>query len=112
MRILEISVKCLKCVPKAATGAGSQEDVLFISPGQRGVKMKDDNSYQGLKAVGLIMSAGATMAASVLFGYYAGSWLDKYFGTKPWLTIIMFVLGTAAGLKSLYDLAFPKKGGD
>jgi len=74
--------------------------------------MKDDDNYQGYRAVGLIMSAGMTMVASVAFGYFAGSWLDKYLGTKPWLTIIMFLLGTAAGLKSLYDLAFPKKGRD
>lgn len=74
--------------------------------------MKDNDKYQGYRGVGLIMSAGMTMAASVLFGYLAGNWLDKYFGTKPWLTLIMFLLGTAAGLKALYDLAFPKKGGD
>ena len=74
--------------------------------------MTDDNGYQGYKGLGLIMSAGFTMAASVLFGYFAGSWLDKYFGTKPWLTLIMFILGTAAGLKSLYNLAFPKNEGD
>lgn len=73
--------------------------------------MADDNKYQGYKSVAIFMSAGITMAASILFGYFAGSWLDDYFGTKPWLTVIMFVLGTAAGFKSLYDLAFPKKGG-
>ncbi len=73
--------------------------------------MKDQDKYQGYKALGLFLSAGMTMAASVLVGYYLGSWLDKYFGTKPWLTVIMFLLGTAAGLKSLYDLTFPKKGG-
>ncbi len=73
--------------------------------------MKGDKD-QGYRGVGLIMSAGVTMAASVLFGYLAGSWLDKHLGTSPWLTLIMFLLGTAAGLKSLYDLAFPKKGGD
>ncbi len=74
--------------------------------------MKDDNNYQGYKTLGLIMSAGMTMAASVLIGYLAGSWLDKFFGTTPWLTLIMFLLGTAAGLKSLYNLAFPKKKGE
>ncbi|MBU7007359.1 AtpZ/AtpI family protein [Phosphitispora fastidiosa] len=74
--------------------------------------MKEDEKNQSYKAVGIIMSAGMTMAVSVTIGYFAGSWLDKYFGTKPWLTLIMFILGTAAGLKSLYDLAFPKKGRD
>ena len=67
---------------------------------------------QGDRSVGLIMSAGATMAASVALGYFIGNWLDKHLGTKPWLTLIMFLLGTVAGLKSLYDLSFPKKGRD
>lgn len=74
--------------------------------------MKDDNRHQGYRTVGLILSASFTMAASVLIGYFSGSWLDKYFGTEPWLTLIMFLLGVAAGFKSLYDLAFPKKQGD
>lgn len=74
--------------------------------------MKDDNRNQGYRVVGLVMSASFTMAASVLVGYFSGSWLDKHFGTEPWLTLVMFLLGTAAGLKSLYDLAFPKKEGD
>ncbi|MFZ5641401.1 MAG: AtpZ/AtpI family protein [Bacillota bacterium] len=73
--------------------------------------MKNDDKYQGYRNLGMIMSAAFTMAASILFGYYVGSWLDGYFGTKPWLTFIMFLLGTAAGFKSLYDIAFPKKGG-
>jgi len=74
--------------------------------------MKNDNKYQGYRTLGLIMSASFTMATSIAVGYFVGAWLDKYFGTKPWLTLVMFLLGTAAGLKSLYDLAFPKKGGD
>lgn len=74
--------------------------------------MKEKQDNQGLKGVGQILSAGMTMAASVVAGYFGGNWLDGYFGTKPWLTIIMFLLGTAAGLKSLYDLTFPKKGED
>lgn len=74
--------------------------------------MEDKNQYQGYKAIGQIMSAGFTMVFSIVVGYFSGNWLDEYFGTKPWLTLLMFLLGTAAGLKSLYSLAFPKKEGD
>ena len=72
--------------------------------------MKKDNDNQTYKTVGLIMSASITMGASIFFGYLAGSWLDRQLGTEPWLTLLMFLLGTAAGLKSLYNLAFPKNG--
>ncbi|HWI55044.1 MAG TPA: AtpZ/AtpI family protein [Desulfobacteria bacterium] len=74
--------------------------------------MKNDNDYQGLRMVGQILSAGFTMVIAVAVGYFAGNWLDEYFGTKPWLTITLFILGTAAGLKSLYELSLPKKGKD
>lgn len=78
---------------------------------EEGVYMEKKDDNQGLKSIGIILSAGITMAASVLVGYFLGNWLDNRFGTKPWLTLLMFILGTAAGLKSLYDLTFPKKGG-
>ncbi len=71
--------------------------------------MKNGNEYQGLKLVGQILSAGFTMVTAVAIGYFAGNWLDNYFGTKPWLTITLFILGTAAGLKSLYELSLPKE---
>lgn len=71
--------------------------------------MQKGNDSQGLKMVGQILSAGFTMVTAVAVGYFAGNWLDNYFGTKPWLTIALFILGTAAGMKSLYDLSLPKK---
>lgn len=42
--------------------------------------MKNDNKYQGYKSLGMIMSAGFTMAGSVLFGYFAGSWQGTDYG--------------------------------
>lgn len=71
--------------------------------------MQNDNDSQGLKMVGQILSAGFTMVTAVAVGYFAGNWLDNYLGTKPWFTIVLFLLGTAAGLKSLYELSLPKK---
>ena len=35
---------------------------------------------------------------SVLIGYGAGWWLDQRFGTEPWLQIVGFLIGAAAGL--------------
>jgi len=46
----------------------------------------------------------ATNVAAVLaIGLFGGRWLDTYFGTKPWLLILGFILGTATAGKILWD---------
>lgn len=40
-------------------------------------------------------SFGFIMAASILVGYFLGSFLDKKLGTEPWLLIIFLFLGIA-----------------
>jgi ATP synthase protein I len=45
------------------------------------------------------------MGLSVAIGLAIGYYLDRYFQTKPWLTIIFLLLGVAAGFRSLSSLA-------
>lgn len=47
-------------------------------------------------------SLGIEMAASVLIGTFIGYWIDKWLGTSPWILIIGFVFGAAAGFRNLY----------
>jgi ATP synthase protein I len=47
-------------------------------------------------------SLGIEMAASVLIGTLIGYWADKWLGTRPWILIIGFVFGAAAGFRNLY----------
>jgi len=47
-------------------------------------------------------SLGIEMAASVLIGTFIGYWIDKWLGTLPWILIIGFVFGAAAGFRNLY----------
>jgi len=42
-------------------------------------------------------SFGFIMAASILVGYFLGSFLDKKLGTEPWLLIIFLFLAIAGG---------------
>jgi len=60
------------------------------------------------KALGKALAMGTNMAASLAVGYFLGAFLDKRFGTEPWLTLIFFLLGTATGLKMMYETAFGK----
>jgi ATP synthase protein I len=49
-------------------------------------------------AVGLEM--GFSVAIGVAIGYY----LDRYFRSGPWLTLIFLILGVVAGFRSLFSL--------
>jgi ATP synthase protein I len=48
---------------------------------------------------------GLEMGLSVAIGLAIGYFLDRYFHTKPWLTIIFLILGVAAAFRSLASLA-------
>lgn len=44
------------------------------------------------------------MLASVLVGALGGYGLDYLLNTRPWLMIVGFILGSAAGFRSLFRL--------
>jgi F0F1-type ATP synthase assembly protein I len=58
------------------------------------------------KFVGL----GFELAAPLLFGVFGGQWLDRRFGTAPWLLLVGAFLGGAAGMLSLYRRIAPPGG--
>jgi len=47
-------------------------------------------------------SLGIEMAAAVLIGTFMGYWADKWLGTQPWILIIGFIFGAAAGFRNLF----------
>jgi ATP synthase protein I len=56
-----------------------------------------------LRGLGDLASMGITMVVSTFVGLLIGIYLDKYFDTKPWLTLIFLLFGIAAGFQSLYQ---------
>jgi ATP synthase protein I len=54
------------------------------------------------------------MGVAAFLGYGAGWWLDRRFGTKPYLTLVMLLFGIAAGFRSLIRIAkeMSKEDGD
>ena len=44
------------------------------------------------------------MAGSVAIGALGGGWLDRKWGTEPWLLVVGFFLGMAAGFVELARL--------
>ena len=61
-----------------------------------------------LSAAALYSQIGASLSACVLIGIFAGLWLDRRFGTSPWLLFAGAAIGTAASFKALFDLALKK----
>ena len=42
------------------------------------------------------------MVISIFGSLYFGIWLDKKFGTDPYLTMLFLLMGVAAGFRSIY----------
>lgn len=58
-----------------------------------------------LRSANRTLAVGSELGIATLIGLFGGSWLDRRFGTGPWLTFIGLAIGVAAGIKSLMRLA-------
>lgn len=66
---------------------------------------QDVSSYsQALR----LSAVGITLALCVAIGTGGGVWLDRHFSTDPLLTVIGFLLGTAAGFVELFRAIKPR----
>lgn len=64
--------------------------------------MAQKGAFKGLLFAG---SVGLNLVVSTFVGLAIGYGLDRFFNTKPWLTIIFLFLGIVAGFRELYRLA-------
>ena len=60
-------------------------------------QLQSDNEKKG-SFMGSAFKLGTELVAAVAVGTIIGFILDSWFDTKPWLIIIFFFLGAAAGL--------------
>ena len=58
------------------------------------IKNKDSN----VASMGKALKIGTELVAAVMVGTILGFILDNWFGTKPWLIIIFFIIGVTAGI--------------
>ena len=61
--------------------------------------------YGWMRKAGIASSIGLTMVASVLIGWYVGSWLDGKLGSSPWLMLTGTLMGIAAGFIEMANVA-------
>jgi ATP synthase protein I len=62
----------------------------------------DDETKKLIRTLGYLSTVGLSMALSIGIGAVLGHYLDKKFGTQPWLFIIFFCFGVAAAFRNLY----------
>ncbi|HEX9021509.1 MAG TPA: AtpZ/AtpI family protein [Nitrospirota bacterium] len=65
----------------------------------------EEKNRKFYRMLGALSTVGITLVASTVIGYFIGFYLDRAFNTSPWLTVIFFLLGVAAGFKNLFQFA-------
>ena len=65
----------------------------------------DNNEEKRGSFMGNAFKLGTELVAAVAVGTIIGFILDSWFGTKPWLIIIFFFLGAAAGMLNVIRTA-------
>jgi ATP synthase protein I len=63
------------------------------------------NNNQNSSFVGSAFKLGTELVSAVLVGTIIGFILDTWFDTKPWLIIVFFFLGSAAGILNVIKAA-------
>jgi len=69
------------------------------------------NAGEALRAAGALSTVGLAFVLALVIGFWFGSVLDGWFGTKPIFTIVFFFLGLAAGVLNVYRIvsqAYPQ----
>ena len=67
-------------------------------------QVQSDRKKKG-SFMGSAFKLGTELVAAVVVGTIIGFILDSWFDTKPWLIIIFFFLGTAAGILNVIRTA-------
>lgn len=59
----------------------------------------------GMKGIGYAMRLGTELVAAIGIGVGVGYALDQWLGTTPWLMVVFFFFGGAAGVLNVYRLS-------
>ena len=77
---------------------------LKIAKSKLKKELNNDQEKRG-SFMGNAFKLGTELVAAVAVGTIIGFILDSWFDTKPWLIIIFFFLGTAAGILNVIRTA-------
>lgn len=63
-----------------------------------------ENRRKWIRGAGLASTVGIVLVVSMVIGYAFGSWLDRVFGTEPWLMLLFTLMGIAAGFIEMFRI--------
>ena len=66
---------------------------------------KDQKDQKSSSSMGTAFKMSTELVSAVAVGTIIGFILDKTFGTKPWLILIFFFVGVAAGIMNVVKTA-------
>ena len=72
-------------------------------PGQQ--KRSSGSMAETMRTVGALNTVGLSFVFAIAIGAGLGWYLDKAFGTAPWLFFVFFAIGVAAGILNVYRTA-------
>ncbi len=80
---------------------------------KRGLDKPPEGSRGGLPTGpwGIGFRAGVEVVSALVVGIVIGLLLDRWLGTWPWLFLLFFVAGSAAGILNVYRLFSPRRAG-
>jgi len=61
-----------------------------------------DGGEGGGSELGVAWRIGIELVSALIVGVGIGYLLDRWLGTRPWLLVVFFVLGSAAGLLNVF----------
>ena len=101
------------------TPDGSFDDRLDAARRKQGLDPRSQDEAGGNSGLGLSPSQGKTLGMGLRVGVELvsalavavaiGWFLDKWLGTKPFLLMLFFVLGGAAGVANVWRVVAPPK---
>jgi ATP synthase protein I len=88
------------------------DDRLRQARTQQGLDPKPDQGKGALPTGpwGIGFRAGVEVVSALVVGAALGFGLDRWLGTFPWLFLVFFVVGGAAGVLNIYRLFMPRPG--
>ena len=69
------------------------------------LKRSKSTKQSSSSKLGIAFKMSTEMVAAVVVGTIIGFILDNWFGTKPWLILIFFFIGVAAGILNVVKSA-------
>jgi len=84
---------------KSSGKAPSLEDLgARVKKARQAIEPKPSGGIDESHAYGMAMRLVAELVSGLIVGLMIGWFLDKWFGTKPWLLIVFIFLGLGAGI--------------